>query len=174
MMKKIRRSLIGVLFILLGLSIVTVSAFVYEQANQTIDQNIVEVATITLKNSDLGSIYEGETKTYTNSQVPNLGNAITITTTKADVYLHLDSDLNLLADYSTYDIVVKFSQVVGSTYSVGQTACTLSLANPDYDSINLDAAGTWKFDFEITTTVNSVSADTSTTVTITVLAESSA
>jgi len=168
------RKLIGVIFILLSLSIVTASAFVYQQANQTVDQNIVEVATITLKNSALGSIDEGDTKTYTKAGVPELGDAISITTTKATVYLHLDSDLQLLSDkYNTYNIVVKFITVpVGSSHSVGQTACTLSLLSPDYSSIDLDVSGSWAFDFEITTNPKSVNSNTATTVTIVVSAES--
>ncbi len=173
-MNRLKESSVGILLIILSFSIVTVSAFVYESAQQTVTQTIVEVATITLQNSALGNIDEGDTTTYTKTGVATLGDAISITTTKASVYLHLDSDLESLTDYSTYNIVVKFSQVVGSTYSVGDTASTLTLASPDtgVSPIDLDAAGTWKFDFEITTTPSSVDADTPTTVTIDVTAES--
>lgn len=157
---------------MLSVSIVGVSAYIYQQATQTITQTIVEIATITLKNSDLGNINEGEPKTYTETDIPSLGDAITITTTAADVYLHLDSDLDSLTDYSVYSVTVKFSQVVGATYSVGDTACALTLASPDYSSILLDAAGTWAFDFEVSTTPSSVDVDTSTTVTIIVSAQS--
>lgn len=170
MNRKTRMS--GLLLILLSISIIGTSAYVYEQASQTITQTIKEVATITLLSSALGDLKEGETKFYTKTNVTDLGDAITITTTEASVYLHLDSDLDSLTDYSTYNIVVKFSQVVGTTYSVGDTACTLSLESPDFSSIDLDAAGTWKFDFEVRTTADSVDADTLTTVTIIVSAES--
>ncbi|MCW4038646.1 MAG: hypothetical protein NWF13_07940 [Candidatus Bathyarchaeota archaeon] len=169
---------LGILFLMLGFSIPLVSAFVYESAQQTVTQTIQEIATITLQNSALGNLEEGETKTYTkvggggDVELATLGDAISITTGKASAYLHLDSDLNDLTDYSVYSIVVKFSAVVGSTYSVGDTACTLTLASPDYSSVDLDAAGTWKFDFEITTTASPVDADTPTTVTIVVTAES--
>ena len=171
----LRRQLVGMLFILLSFSIVTVSAFVYQQATQTVTQNIVEVATINLKNSDLGDIDEGDTKTYTKNEVSNLGDAISITTTKSGVYLHLNSDLDDLDTYyNTYNIVVKFDTVpAGSGHSSGDTACTLTLSSPDYSSINLDVSGTWTFDFEITTNPKSVDSDTETTVTIVVLAESS-
>ena len=168
----------GFFLIMLSFSIVTVSAFVYELAQQTVTQTIQEIATITLQNSALGNLEEGETKTYTKTggggdvELATLGDAISITTGKANVYLHLDSDLNDLTDYSAYTITVKFSQVVGSTYSVGDTACTMTLASPDPSAIDLDAAGTWKFDFEITTTASPVDADTPTTVTITVTGES--
>lgn len=171
---KVRGPLVGILFILLGISVITVSAFVYQQANQTVDQNIVEVATITLKNFDLGDLDEGETKTYTKSEVANLGDAITVITTKGHVYLHLDSDLDSLTDYSTYNILVRFSAVVGKTYNIGDVACTLSLVKPFYSSIDLDVPGIWKFDYEITTTANSVNEDVSTQVTINVSAESTA
>jgi hypothetical protein len=80
--------------------------------------------------------------------------------------------LDAVISYSNYTIAVKFSQVVGGTYSVGDLACTLNTGSPDYSSIDLDAAGTWAFDFEITTTAPSVSGDTPSTVTITVSAES--
>jgi len=170
----LRGRLVGVLFIVLSFSIVTVSAFVYQQATQTVTQTIVEVATINLKNSDLGSIDEGDTQTYTKNDVGNLGDAITITTTKNHVYLHLDSNLDSLDTYyNTYNIVVKFNTVPqGSTHSTGETACTLSISAPDYSAIDLDVSGTWTFDFEVTTNPKSVDSDTDTTVSITVLAES--
>jgi hypothetical protein len=125
-----------------------------------------------LSNSTLGNLEEGQTLLYTPTNQSDLDDIISITTTKANVYLHLDSNLDTLTDYSTYNIVVKFSQVQGGTYSVGATACTLSLGSPDYSSIDLDAAGTWIFDFEVTTTASTVSADAPSTVTITVSAES--
>jgi len=173
-MKANGKSLVGVLFLMLSFSIVAVSAFVYEQASQTVTQTIVNVATITLQNSALGSIDEGDTQTYTNATVASLGDAISITTTKATVYLHLDSDVDILSsDYSTYNVVVKFDTVPGgSTHSSGDTACTLTLASPDYSSIDLDVAGSWTFNFEITTTASSVSSDQPTTVIINVSAES--
>ena len=175
-MKKTRRTLIGIAFLLLSFSIISVSAFVYEQAQQTITQTIKEIANITLQNSALGDIEEGETKSYTKAQVASLGDAISVVTTKANVYMHLDSDVNLLSSYySTYSIVVKFATVpIGSSYTSGNTACTLTLASPDFSSLDLDVAGSWTFDFEITTTAQSVSVDQGTNVTITVSAESTA
>lgn len=173
MFKKNRMTCI--LLIILSISIIGTSAYVYEQASQTVTQTIKEVATITLLNSDLGDLMEGETKTYTKDEVGTLGDAITITTKETNVYLHLDSDLDALSDYSTYELEVKFSTVPGgSSHSVGDLACTLSLASPDYSSIDLDVAGTWKFDLEVKTTADSVDDDTPTTVTIIVKAESTA
>jgi len=173
-MKANAKSLLGVLFLMLSFSIVAVSAFVYEEASQTVTQTIVDVVTITLLDSALGNIDEGETKTYTNATVASLGDAISITTTKATVYLHLDSDVDSLSsNYATYNIVVKFDTVPGgSSHTSGQTACTLTLASPDYSSIDLDVAGSWTFNFEITTTASSVSSDQPTTLTINVSAES--
>ena len=174
----IKTKALGLLLVLLSFSIVSVSAFVYESAQQTATQTIQEVATLSLQNSALGNLEEGETKTYTKTggggdvELAALGDTISLTTSKANVYLHLDSDLDSLTDHSAYTIAVKFSQVQGSTYSVGDTACTLTLASPDYSSVDLDASGAWKFDFEITTTAGSVDSDTPTTVTITVTAES--
>ena len=174
----VRSKILGLFLVLLSFSIVTVSAFVYETAQQTVIQTVQEIATITLQNSALGNIEEGETKTYTKTggggdvELATLGDVISLTTGKASVYLHLDSDLDSLTDYSTYTITVKFSQVQGSTYSVGDIACTLTLVSPDYSSVDLDAVGAWKFDFELTTTASPVDADTPTTITITVTAES--
>ena len=133
MKKGIRFS--GLLLIMLSITIVGVSAYVFEQASQTVTQTIVDIATITLKNSALGNLNEGETQTYTQATVANLGDTISLTTTTANIYLHLNSDLDSVSGYSTYNIVVKFSQVVGATYSVGDTACTLSIGSPDYSSI---------------------------------------
>ena len=161
---------------MLSIIIVFVSAFVYETAQQTVTQTVTNIATLTLKNSALGTIEEGETKSYTNVTVAELGAAIDITTTKANVYLHLDSDIDSLsAYYTTYDVTVKFATVPGGSvlHTSGDTAATITLASPDtLTAIDLDAAGSWTFDFEVTTTADSVSADQPTTATIVVTAES--
>ena len=173
-MKVKTSQLSGLLLLMLSFTIIGVSAYVYDQAQQTITQTVVNISTLTLKNSALGDINEGETKSYTNVTVADLGDAISITTTTTDVKLHLDSDLNSLSSYySTYDIAVKLvSKAAGSSLTVGTTYCTLTIASPDYSSIDLDVAGTYKFNFEITTTASSVSSSTPTTVTITVSAQS--
>ena len=164
--------ILGTVLMLLSFSIVSVSAYIYEQNSQTVSQTIIDIATLTLNNAALGNIEEAQTLLYTPANNTELDEIISITTTKANVYLHLDSNLETLTDYSTYNITVKFSTVVGSTYSVGQTACTLSLASPDFSSIDLDAAGAWAFDFEITTTAGAVSTNSTNTVIINVSTES--
>ena len=172
MIKKSRKYS-GLLFLLFGLMVAGVSAYVYQQATLTVTQNIVEIATFTVKNSDLGDINEGQSLTYTSTEVPNLGAAITITTTTAPVYLHFNSDVDSISgSYSTYDINVVYNTVAPGGSGSG-TACTLTLASPDYSSITLDAAGTWVFDLTIDTTAASVDSDTPTIVTLIVGAESS-
>jgi len=168
------KKMTGLLLIMLSLTIVGVSAYVYESATQTVTQTIVEISTIGLKNPALGNINEGETETYTNATVEDLGDAIAITTTKTFVKLHLTSNLaSMNTTYSEYDIAVKLvAKPAGSSLVVGTTYCTLSILSPDYSSINLDATGTYKFNFEIITHAKSVDSDTDTTVTITVSAES--
>jgi len=171
MIKKSRKYS-GLLFLLFGFMVVGVSAYVYQQATLTVSQIIVDVVTFTVKNSDLGNINEGQSLSYTSTEVPNLGAAITITTTTSPVYLHLNSDVDSLSgSYSTYDINVVYNTVPSGGSGSG-TACTLSLASPDYSSITLDAAGTWVFDLTIDTTANSVDLDTPTAVTLIVGAES--
>jgi hypothetical protein len=168
-----KRSL-GILFILLSLGIVSVSAFVYQQSSQTVSQTIKEIASITLQNSALGNLEEGQTLYYTPTNQSDLDQIVDVTTTKDNVYLHFDSDLNLMSgNYTTYNIVVKVDTAPGtSSLSAGDTVCTLSIASPDYSSVTLDKLGNYKFDFEITTTAQSVDSDQNTTVNITVNAES--
>ena len=168
-----KKKLIGIALILLSIMIVSVSAFVYESAQQTVGQTIVNVATITLKNSSLGNLDEGDTKTYTKADVADLGAAISLTTSKA-VYLHLNSDIDSLATYYTsYSVTVKYITVPGgSTHNVGDTAATMTTGSPDPAAINLDVAGTWAFDFEITTTAKSVTGNQASTATVVVTAES--
>jgi len=170
----LKKKILGVFFILLSIFIVFVSAFIYETATQTITQTVTNIATLTLGSPALGNIEEGETKTLTKTDVPALGDAISITTTKADVYLHLNSDIDSLSTYyTTYDITVKFITVPGgSSHSVDETACTMTIASPDPAAITLDVAGSWAFDFEVTTTAKSVSGNQDTTATIDVTAES--
>ena len=159
----------------MSFGIVGVTAFVYENAQQTVRQNIQYIANITLKNFVLGSIEEGQTLHYTKSNVTSLGAAMMLATTKANVYMHLSSDLPSKAgSYTRYDIVVKYIIVpVGSTHMIGDTAALLTLAEPNSGAVRLDVGGAWAFDLEIITTARSVSADTPTTVTITVTAENS-
>jgi hypothetical protein len=123
----------------------------------------------------LGPLKEGETRTYDKTQIETLGDAmmIQVDDSVSRVDLNLDSDLDELSDfYSTYDIVVKFSEVVGTTYSVGNVACTLSIGFEDFSSIELDESGVWCFDFEITACANSVYENIPSTVTLNVIAES--
>jgi hypothetical protein len=169
-----KKKIAGFAFVLLSVVIMSVSAIVYESTQQTASQTIIDVATINLKNFALGNLEEGETKIYTKAEVPDLGGAISASTTKANVYLHLNSDIQTLDTlYETYTLTVKFAIVPsGSTHSVGQTAATLTMASPDFDSITLDAAGSWVFDFELETTAKLVSSDQSATATIVVTAES--
>jgi hypothetical protein len=163
-------------FVLLSLLIVSVTATVYESAQQTTTQTIKKIATLNLNNAALGDIEEGETKSYSEATVPALGNVISVTTTKSDVYLHLNSDIDSLGTYySTYDITVKYATVPGSSsHVVGETATTMTIGTPDpTPAVTLDVSGSWAFDFEITTTAKSVSSDQGTTATIAVTAESS-
>lgn len=176
--KKINRTKIqGVFFILLSLLIVTVSALVYESALQTVSQTIQDVAgSFTVTSPALGTIDELDTRSYTKGEVAALGNAISITTAKDNVYLHLDSNIDTLSTYyATYSITVKCATVPGSStqHSVGETVATMTIVSPDSGPINLDKAGLWTFDFEITTTANSVSSTQGTSASITVTAESS-
>src|SRR4030067_200064 len=137
------KKIAGIVFVLLSVMIATVSAFVYEQAQQTVGQTVVNVATLTLKNSALGNLEEGETKSYTKADVANLGAAISITTTKANVYLHLNSDIDALTTYyTTYTVTVKYITVpTGQEALIGQTAATITIASPDPSELTLPAAG---------------------------------
>jgi hypothetical protein len=171
----LKKKILGMFFMLLSIIIVFVSAIVYETAQQTVTQTVKNIATLTLSSPALGDIEEGETKTYTKADVPALGAATSITTTKADVYLHLNSTIDSISTYyTTYTITVRYITVPGGStiHSVGDTACTMTIASPDPAAITLDAAGSWVFDFEVTTTAKSVTSDQATTATIVVTAES--
>lgn len=165
--------ILGVFFVLLSILIVSVTAVVYETAQQTVTQTIKNIATLVLNSPALGNIEEGETKSYTKADVVALGDAINITTYKANVYLHLNSDVDSLnAYYTTYTITIKYATVPGgSSHSTGQIAAIITIVSPDPAGIGLDVAGSWTFDFEITTTAKSVSSDQATTVTIVATAE---
>lgn len=170
-----RKRAIGISMLTVALLIGVVSAYVYETATQTVTQTVQNIATLTLKNSVLGNLEEGQTQTLTKNEVANLGAAISLTTTKSGVYLHLtSSDLASLSTYySTYNIVVKIiTKPAGGVHTVGETVTTLTLASPTSGAINLDVAGSWVFDFEATMTAKSVSSDQPTTVTIVATAES--
>ena len=162
----------GLVLILFSLLVAGVSAYVYQQATMTVTQNIVEIATIEVENSDLGDINEGQTLTYTSTEVPALGAAVTITVTDQPVYLYFDSDVDSLSGYySTYDITVVYNTVPAGGTGSGD-ACIMTLSSPLSEPVTLDAVGTWVFDLEIETTALSVDANTPTTVTIVVSAES--
>jgi hypothetical protein len=168
-----KKKLVGFAFVFLSVVIMSASAIVYESAQQTASQTIIDIASISLKSFELGNLEEGETKSYTKAELADLGEAIRVSTTKANVYLHLDSDIQVLSSlYTTYTLTIKFITVPsGSSHSVGETATTLTIANPDSGAIHLDATGTWAFDFELETTAKLVSSDQPATATIVVTAE---
>jgi Flp pilus assembly protein TadG len=171
-----KKNMIAPLLIIMSLVIVSVSAFVYYQVSNSVTQTIDEVANITLNQGTLGNIEEGQTILYTPSNTTSLNDIISTTTSKANVYLHFDTNLNEQnTNYATFQIVVKVGDTVpvASSNSTGDTTAILTIANPDTNSgVALDAAGAWTFDFEITTTANSVSSNQATTVNIVVSAES--
>jgi hypothetical protein len=169
-----KKRIVGFAFLLLSLVVVGVSAYVYETGNISVTQTVRNIATLTVQNSALGNIEEGQTLSYTKATVPTLGNILNLSTTKDNVYLHFNSDVDSLsAYYSNYTITVKYAAVgASSSHNVGDVACTMTLAAPDPTGVTLDKTGAWRFDFEITTTAMSVSADQPTTVTIVVTSES--
>jgi len=173
-MTMMKKRVVGFALLLLSFAVIGVSAYVYETVNIAITQTVKDIATLTVQNSALGNIEEGQTLSYTKATVSSLGNILNMTTTKDNVYLHFNSDVDSLsAYYSTYTITVKYAAVgAGSSHNVGDVACTITLASPDPSGVTLDKIGAWRFDFEITTTAKSVSADQLTTVTIVVTAES--
>src|SRR4030067_2230008 len=129
---QMRKVLIGAI-VVMSLTIALVSAFVYETSQHTITQTVQNIATLTLQNSALGNIEEGQTVSYTKATGASLGDIVTITTTKDGVVLHFDSDIQALTTYyTTYTITVKYAAVgSGSTHIVGDTACTMTIGSPD-------------------------------------------
>jgi hypothetical protein len=171
-MAAFKKRTVGIMLLLLSLSVGLVSAYVYETANIAVTQTVKNIATLTVQNSALGNIEEGQTIGYAKGNMSSLGNILSLTTTKASVILHLDSNVDLLSTYySTYTITVKYA-VALSGHNIGDVAKTITLASPDPTALTLEVAGAWSFDFEITTTAKSVSSDQATTVTIVVTAES--
>ncbi len=168
-MIQMRKKIAGIAFVLLSIAIMSVSAYVYESATQQTTQTIVNVASLTLNNADLGTIEEGQTITYPTT-TPALNSILSTTTSKASVILNFVSDLNLQTNYATYNIDVVVNTVPGGSVLSG-TVATLSIGSPS-TSITLDVAGDYIFDFQITTTANSVTSDQLETVNITVTAES--
>jgi hypothetical protein len=161
--------------ILLASIIAVASAWVYEMSQNNVTQTVKDIASLTLQNAALGDIEEGETKSITKATQASLGNIVSTTTTKDNVYLHFNSDADALTSaFSAYTITVKYVAVgAGSSHNVGDVACTMTIASPDPATVTLDKAGTWTFDFEVSMTAKSVSSDQATTTTIVVSAESS-
>jgi hypothetical protein len=170
----LRKRYVIVCMLLSALTFSIVAAYIYETGNISNTQTVKNIATLTVQNSALGNIEEGQTIAYTKATVASLGNILTLTTTKDNVYLHFNSDIDTLSSfYSTYPVTVKYAAVgAGSSHAVGDVACTMTLAAPDPAGVTLDKAGTWRFDFELTTTAKSVSSDQATASTVIVTAES--
>jgi hypothetical protein len=168
-----KRRIIGLLFIALSFSIVVTSAFIYDQASQTTTQTIVNVASLTLNNAALGSIDEGETIVYTAGNTSAVDDVVSLTTANNNVYLHFDTDLEgQTTYYDTYQIDVIVDSAPGTSTLTG-TVASLTIGSPDTASgIDLDVAGAYVFDFQVTTTAKGVSSDQPTTVNILVTAES--
>jgi len=165
------KKIAGLLLILLSVTIVLVSAFVYSQDSQTTTQTITDVATLSITNAVLGNIEEGETILYTPTNTSALDQILTVTTGKANVYLHIDTDLDILTNYVNFTIEVLVDTQPGS--SLSDPVAVLTMASPDTSAgIDLDTAGSYKFDFRITTTADLVSSNSDEEVNIAVSAES--
>jgi hypothetical protein len=169
----VKKRIIGLLFIALSFSIVVTSAFIYEQASQTTTQTIIEIASITLNNAALGNIEEGDTILYTATNTSAVDNVISVTTGKDSAYLHIDTDLEGQSTYyNTYQIEVVVDTKPG-TSTLSGTVATLTIGSPDTAAgIDLDVAGSYVFDFQVTTNAKQVTTDQGSTVNITVSAES--
>jgi hypothetical protein len=171
-MMTIGKKAIGIALIILSLLVGVVSAYVYETGTISVTQTVKNIATLTVQNSALGNIEEGQTIAYTKATVSSLGNILDLTTTKTGVVIHFDSNINLLSTYfSTYTITVKYAVALNG-HSIGDVLTTMTIASPDPTGVTLTAAGAYQFDFEITTTALSVSSDQATSVTVVVTAES--
>lgn len=158
------------MLIFLSAFVVLVSAFIYGQASQTTTQTIVDVASLTLNDAVLGNIDEGETILYTPANTTAVDDILSMTTTRANVYLYFDTDLDTeTGNYDTFEIAVIVDTAPGT---LSGTVATLTIANPDtVAGIVLDAAGAYVFDFQVTTTADVVTGNQGTTVSITVTAE---
>jgi len=143
------KKIAGLLLILLSVTIVLVSAFVYSQDSQTTTETIL----------------------YTPTNTSALDQILTVTTGKANVYLHIDTDLDILTNYVNFTIEVLVDTQPGS--SLSDPVAVLTMASPDTSAgIDLDTAGSYKFDFRITTTADLVSSNSDEEVNIAVSAES--
>lgn len=168
-----KKSIFGLLLIILSFAIVATSAFIYEQASSTATQTILEIASLTLNNAALGDIEEGDTVLYTPANTSAVNNVISVTTGKANVFMHIDTDLEGQSTYyNTYQIEVVVDSAPGGSGLSG-TVATLSIGSPDTATgIDLDVAGAYVFDFQVTTSAKQVSGNQGSTVNITVSAES--
>jgi len=168
-----KKSIFGLLLVTLSFAIVATSAFIYEQASSTATQTILEIASLTLNNAALGDIEEGDTVLYTPANTSAVNDVISVTTGKANVYMHIDTNLEGQSTYyNAYQIEVVIDSAPGDSGLSG-TVATLSIGSPDTATgIDLDVAGTYVFDFQVTTSAKQVSGNQGSTVNITVSAES--
>ena len=162
----------GIATILLGIIISGASAYIYQQKSFAASQNIVEIVSITLQSLNLGDINEGQTIIYTKSEAPILGEAVSVTTTTAPVYLHFTSNLDSVDDYyETFNINIIYDSTPHGGSGSG-TAGTLSITSHDLTTpVILDVPGTWVFDLSVETTANPVDVNTQLTVSILVEAK---
>jgi hypothetical protein len=79
---------VGIAFILLRILIVSASAFIYESAQQTAGQTIVKLTTLTLQNTALGNLEEGETKSYTRTNVARALKTRKLPSPKTGILVH--------------------------------------------------------------------------------------
>jgi hypothetical protein len=117
----------------------------------------------------LGDIEEGETILYTPTNTSELDQILDVTTGKANVYLHFETNLDSVSNYDDFTIEVLVDTQPGT--SLSDPVAVLIMASPD-TSLQLDTAGDYIFDFQITTTAHQVSSNSTTAVNITVSAQS--
>jgi hypothetical protein len=167
-MKRLTPTAVALLALLLAVAVV--SATVYWSGTQGMRQVVKEVATGTIATTtiDLPAIDEGETATYTATDVPEFDKALTVTVASEKaprtltVTFQNPSVVGAVYTAYTFKLIV---DTVPTGSSLSGTVATVSLTSTTA-TVTLDVAGTYKFDYEVSVTAGTVTEDTTVTANI--------
>lgn len=155
-------ALVALLVVALTTGTLGEAVVLYWTDTQNFRQEIVEVATGTIVTDiiDLPITTEGSSEVYTQTELSDLNKALHASTSEVDITLKctFDNWEEISENYDVYKLEVIADTVPeNSDIEVGDVVLTLSLCCFGHtDSVVLDKAGEWTFDYRITITVKLV------------------
>ena len=152
-MRRLKGKYITLVLLVSALVTGTAAESIYWSGVQKFKQEIAEVSTgrVAKGTINLPTILEGQSAIYTENDVSDFDKALSVSTSRiVTLQCRFNNPSSIAERYEVYKLEVIADKVPsGSSIDVGDVVLTVSL-DGDEDSVVLDKAGNWKFDYRVT------------------------